>query len=298
MDWNWFFSTIAQSSAAIVGIFTAFLISKILTNQSVFLDENSKLDKLLIECQRIKSAASDRYIDWCVSRFEEAAMSVVLNKIHEGENLSAEEYFNNWNFTSYCGKKDVIDKIQKEIDDSIKVKEERKAKEYESLRRTGGMGRAVVYHDTPRISPLTAGAQEELEKINGLYNEAAHQARVVRDFVRKIAANPESSQLINFMIVMVTVLFFFGVVYPMSFLPQPLGGSFEISLRNFFPNLYSIKGLFLLLIALIFCPILIVFLWMNMKMKYSVDKISELSIYTEVGAYSKYFSIRRDNDGL
>ena len=30
MDWNWFFSSFAQSSAAIVGIFGAFLITKIL----------------------------------------------------------------------------------------------------------------------------------------------------------------------------------------------------------------------------------------------------------------------------
>ena len=36
MDWNVFFSTVSQTSGAIVGIFAAFLITKIVANQSEY----------------------------------------------------------------------------------------------------------------------------------------------------------------------------------------------------------------------------------------------------------------------
>jgi hypothetical protein len=35
-DWNWFFSSVAQFAAAIVGIFGAFIVTKTLANQSAF----------------------------------------------------------------------------------------------------------------------------------------------------------------------------------------------------------------------------------------------------------------------
>jgi len=43
-DWNWFFSSLSQSSAAIVGIFGAFIITKILSNNSNF-DNNIIISK-------------------------------------------------------------------------------------------------------------------------------------------------------------------------------------------------------------------------------------------------------------
>jgi len=42
MDFNWFFSSLAQSVAAIIGIFMTFIISKILSNQSEF--EKNKME--------------------------------------------------------------------------------------------------------------------------------------------------------------------------------------------------------------------------------------------------------------
>ncbi|MCH7733340.1 MAG: hypothetical protein IIB44_12675 [Candidatus Marinimicrobia bacterium] len=40
-DWNWFFSALAQSAAAIVGIFAAFIITKIVNNQSTLNQDGS-----------------------------------------------------------------------------------------------------------------------------------------------------------------------------------------------------------------------------------------------------------------
>lgn len=55
LDWNWFFSAIAQSSAAITGIFSAFIISKIINNQSSFLKSNNLFIFYENEAKRLKN---------------------------------------------------------------------------------------------------------------------------------------------------------------------------------------------------------------------------------------------------
>ena len=54
LDWNWFFSAIAQSTAAITGIFSAFIITKIINNQSNFLKNNNLFTFYENEAKRIK----------------------------------------------------------------------------------------------------------------------------------------------------------------------------------------------------------------------------------------------------
>jgi hypothetical protein len=45
MNEYWFFSALAQSTAAIVGIFSAFIITKMISNQSKFNENLSKINK-------------------------------------------------------------------------------------------------------------------------------------------------------------------------------------------------------------------------------------------------------------
>ncbi len=49
LDYNWLFSTISQSFAAIVGLIGAFIISKIITNQTEYKNKISKLENNLIK---------------------------------------------------------------------------------------------------------------------------------------------------------------------------------------------------------------------------------------------------------
>lgn len=51
-DWNWFFSSLSQSAAAIVGIFGAFIITKIFSNQTAFSEKTAKLNNYLIEAKK------------------------------------------------------------------------------------------------------------------------------------------------------------------------------------------------------------------------------------------------------
>ncbi|MFJ5472563.1 hypothetical protein, partial [Pectobacterium carotovorum] len=64
MDWNWFFSSLSQSSAAIVGIFGAFIITKILSNQTNYSEKINKCKDILTKCKRVVESADDLYINW------------------------------------------------------------------------------------------------------------------------------------------------------------------------------------------------------------------------------------------
>jgi len=97
MDWNWFFSAVAQSMAAIVGLIGAFVTTKILSKESLFKKrQNTALDftqkslslrtvysadeQNIAECPEIKYARNDREI-------VESA-SLVLYKIKLGETIN------------------------------------------------------------------------------------------------------------------------------------------------------------------------------------------------------------------
>ena len=54
MDWNWYFAALAQSAAAIIGIFSAFIFTKIINSQTVFSQKKKELTSLLIESDRLK----------------------------------------------------------------------------------------------------------------------------------------------------------------------------------------------------------------------------------------------------
>lgn len=95
MDWNWFFSSLAQSSAAIVGFFGAFTITKILSNETAFSEKKNRLKELLSVAEKIKDDADVILIhnkgfiadktpltDWATGETQKAIKSVKLAAHH------------------------------------------------------------------------------------------------------------------------------------------------------------------------------------------------------------------------
>src|SRR5712664_631258 len=64
MDCNWFFSSLSQSAAAIVGIFGAFIITKILSNQAAFSEKRSHLKELIARANKIVDDANAPAFAW------------------------------------------------------------------------------------------------------------------------------------------------------------------------------------------------------------------------------------------
>lgn len=112
MDWNWFFSSFAQSSAAIVGIFGAFLITKILNNQALFSQKNSRAKDVIVECKRVMDLSKNRYFNWYNEHINKEEYEKLRKMLKKGSDLSATELYSELNFSIFTPKDDVVQNIQ------------------------------------------------------------------------------------------------------------------------------------------------------------------------------------------
>ncbi len=63
-DWNWFFSSVAQSAAAIVGIFGAFIVTKILANQTAYAEKSRRIQELITLGEKLVDATNRLSFEW------------------------------------------------------------------------------------------------------------------------------------------------------------------------------------------------------------------------------------------
>lgn len=273
MDWNWFFSALAQSTAAIVGLITAFIITKIITNQTEFGKNKNNMGELLIEALRFKELAEYRRFDWLIKEQMTDAM-ILLDKLLKdtGNSKIAEDCYTEINFPLYKEKGKVLIEI-------------RSAK-----------------NSYPASHPLamafTSSGQlvdVEEESIKKLYSDIKQNIRKISVAVGNMASNPESSNLIRNSLYAVNILFYIGVIYPLSFLPLKVNAEITYSLFAFIDILFSIKGLMLSTVSIIYSGIAVVFLYINSSLKYNLNSISKLSEFSRIDSYSKYLKIMEDN---
>src|SRR5437868_3311932 len=93
MDWNWFFSSLSQSMAAVVGIFSAFIITKVVNNQNEFAKKNSRLQELLTLTEKHQESITNRYIKWFSARQLKKSLDLLNEELEGSERKTAEEYY-------------------------------------------------------------------------------------------------------------------------------------------------------------------------------------------------------------
>lgn len=324
MDWNWFFSSLSQSAAAIVGIFCAFIVTKILSNQEIFLEKNNQLKNLIVEAERIRDSAEALCIDWYNKHTTTEELKSAQELIESNIALTAEEIYEKLDFSPFLER----DVVMSEIDNLIQSEKDRLAKEeaerkrqieYEEnlrqLEMQGGLGSVIASahrasvllnsdfslkpaHSTFQLSPTLQFGHHltnERQQIELVLRDAKHHVRVISNFLNSVQGNPESSRQITFSLILVTMLFFIGVIYPLSFMPKMSGSTFELSFSAFFPLLFSIKGMLLCAFSIVFVSALTMFFVTNLKMKYSIREVSLLQEFSDISAYSRYFAVMRGN---
>lgn len=290
MDWNWFFSSSAQSAAAIVGIFAAFIITKIVNNQGEFSIKKRQIKKLISNSVRLVDEANTRYFSWYNERSMVRALGKLDDRLDEDhELLTPEQYYAELKFPVFIERGNVLSLIEQKI--------EQHNRPTASNHQNSPFGISPVMQ--PRMNIPDVGlinqVTEEKELIDKLVNDTNHHIRDLKNFLDDIKGNPESSHLITFSIISAILLFFVGVIYPLSFLPLEIGAKITISLSAFWPTLISIKGAWLFAVSLIFSLILFVFLLINLKMKYSSADIELLERYSQLSNYLEYFGIMDNN---
>jgi len=298
-DWNWFFSAAAQSAAAIVGIFAAFIITKIINNQTEFARKNSRIDELLVKSSSIRDQISSRYIKWFTEHKMKSAMEDLEAKmILDIPRRSPEEYFNKIAFPSFIEKSFVLSQIENAIAE-LESTQARSASPDNANVQFPNANITRIYQDQAieraAESHLYNEIQVEGEAITQLVNETRKHAHDILKLHDDVRQNRESSSLVAFSIVMIAAMFFAGVVYPLSFLPLAQHWGIDFSLNSFLTILFSIKGFWLTLMSVLFLVILVTFLVINSRLKYNSGQLECLKRDSDVSNYSEYFRIMEEN---
>lgn len=303
-DWNWFFSSVAQSAAAIVGIFGAFIVTQILANQSAYADKSRRMQELITLGEKLVDATGRLAFDW-YHKHDTANEVVDLEELlKEDETEEPESLYAKLRFSPYIAKADVIQTI-------IRVKshrEERLRREREEARRKmerRNLGNAFALaiptsYDLPDASRylLQPNLTKERDEIDAMYTEARHHARVVSDFHGLVHSHPESSTLITAALILILTLFFAGVIYPLSFMPLPTNWEPTLSFSEIPNFLFSLRGALLAGVSILFTAMLAMFFILNIRMRYPQALLEQLEQYKNLSKYSIYFANREENASL
>lgn len=309
MDWNWFFSSLSQSAAAIVGIFGAFIITKILSNQAVFTEKTNRMRELLVLAQRIVDDASDLSIDWYNKRIVEREIDQLNDFLEKHSDETPEQLYCRLKFSIFIEKHVALQIIENVIESRnrrIEKEQEIRRKRLEEQSRRGGTFAAFAefaeianpaFNTRSSLNVHLAPALEkERDAIDLVVRNARHHIRLVRDFLDTVRGNPESSPQITYALALIVALFYVGVIYPLSFMPTKMDTPPALSFGAFIDIAFSLRGVLLIAVSAIFTSILAMFFVMNMRMKYQLQEIEKLVEFSSLGAYSKFFQVMDENE--
>lgn len=112
IDWNWFFSALAQSTAAIVGLLGAFIFTKILNNEQKYNENKERIQELITHSKYLKKKVKNRYFKWYNERMRENALDEIQDNANEAYEKSNEELYQEYNFSPFDNKDAIIKDIQ------------------------------------------------------------------------------------------------------------------------------------------------------------------------------------------
>lgn len=320
-DWNWFFSTLSQSTAAIVGIIGAFIIAKIFANQASFSEKNNKMKTLVVESQKILDRIDTIDFDWYNRETNSAAYSSAAREIGKFEHEDSSDFtdemlfeiYNEANFSRFSERDPILEKLREEVNNvcqlnldrrlrkeaADRAKEESKSGQLTGLAQINALMRAntpffgidtrPTVLDVAGLSTPWIPLQKERDLITACHLEAKHHARLVGDFLESVRGNPESPPQITWSLLLVGLIFLAGVIYPLTFMPAVSPPIFTFSWTELGNAFLSIKGSLLSLLAASFSFVFLMFTHTNISMKYSATQIEKLEKLSDTNNYSTYF---------
>lgn len=305
-DWNWFFSSVAQSAAAIVGIFGAFIVTKILANQTAFAEKNLRIQELITLGQKLTEASGRLSFVWYHRNDSADELEKLERLLEEDDSQAPEALYEKLRFSPYIPRADVIatiarakslreEKLQREREEARRQLEQARSQGFSAIARPMAMGSELLRGiNSPRLH-LGPQLEKGREEIDSLYTEARHHARVVSDFHAIVSPNPESSPVITASLILILTLFFTGVIYPLSFMPLPTDWKPALSLSEVPAFIFSLRGALLGCVSLLFTAMLAMFFVMNIRLKYSPAMLERLEQFKHLSEYSEYFANREAN---
>ncbi len=294
MEWNWFYSSLAQSTAAIVGVFAAFIITKVINSQAAFEQKRRQLDELITNGKILQSKIESRRISWYNEQLRSRGMVKLDNSLRRSHSLAdAEKYYRDIEVSRYDLKQEVVEAIEAKI------------KAWNEFHRAKNQKRVtddiIVPPDSQSATSDPGEVRQEGELIESLRVEIEGHISRAKDFLKENLSNPEYSLFARVTIVVSMLLFLVGVIWPLSFLPyndsRPIQVS-DLSLPGVIDIFMSFKGILLSAVFLIFICVMIALLLVNRRLRFDPARMEGLRRFTSYATYSEYFvNFERNRSG-
>lgn len=116
-DWNVFYSSLAQSTAAFVGLLGAFIITKIINNEQQFNENKILIEDCIVTANNLKMRLKDRYFNWYNTRIREKAFEKMEDNSYDDKNIlykSPEIIYNEYKFSEFDQKSEVLVAIKEQ----------------------------------------------------------------------------------------------------------------------------------------------------------------------------------------
>ncbi|MBL0317316.1 MAG: hypothetical protein IPP69_16735 [Flavobacteriales bacterium] len=301
MDWNWLYSSLAQSAAAIVGIISAFVITKVVSNQGEYAKRLQLIKQLIIDANSLKGEINGRYFRWSNARIRERELKIIQSNLLNSPELpeSAEEIYLKASFSTFDDAKKIIEKIQTLINSELSRREDDRKQAFQNFKASSNH---PAYFE--RISPSIVSSSnidsmqdklnDEYEIIDAVIIKIERHTEYIKAQLSEASSNPESSPMISRMVYILGLMYIFGVLIPLCILPLPINQPAFWDINEIISEAYSIKGAILSIVSILFFAILGTFSSINIGLKYPANLMSDAESLCHLKNYSKYL-VNREN---
>lgn len=117
LDWNVFYSSLAQSTAAFVGLLGAFIITKIINNEQQFNENKILIEDYIVVANNLKMRLKDRYFDWYNTRLRKKVFEKLEDASYDDKSIlykSPESIYEEYDFSEFDQKSEVLVAIKKQ----------------------------------------------------------------------------------------------------------------------------------------------------------------------------------------
>ena len=277
----------------LLALLGAFLISRLLNNQSSFSRNRARTRELLREGDSLTDSAGYRRFRWYNERTLESCLNLIdwdlTNRGAEGQKpLSPDEYYEKFDFSPYLTRRQTVQEIERYLE---KKQEESKKAQTKQLWMT-------LIPKGPDPAFTVAARQslhEEGEAIAQLVLRIKDHIREVREHLDTVSSQPERSGAIRLVLAAILVLFLVGVIFPLSYLPVRTGSAPSLSTGHLFDFSSPVRTLVLVIAAIVFASLVIALTVQNERLLHPASDLSALKARLEAGSYSDYLRVRLEN---
>lgn len=284
VDWNWLFSSVAQSVAALVGVMGAFLISRVLGSESSFKANCARTQELRMQTQTLLDRATARDIEGYAFRELQDELDDVARSVRDGDEAdlrSAEEYYDQFEFTPMFPRERVLEVIQETIDEALAARGDWSSAITAGLRRPeyAVAARQNMRGDREAVAQLRVDIKDHMRRVS--------------QHVETLSSQPDRSSVTRATLVALLLMFFGGVLAPLSYLPVATGQTLAIVPTG----LAGAKWLSLAIASVVFSGLMIGLGMVNERFTNSQDDIDELQEALEPEFFSACFGALVENGG-